>query len=47
MYKIISKEFEHKLIGNLNTIKEAEKEIKYITEKCDLYEENELEIIKE
>jgi len=45
MYKIISK--YHKLIENLKTLEEAEKELKYITEYCDLYKKNELKIIKE
>ena len=47
MYKIISKQFKHVLVGNLKTEKQAEEEIKYITEQCDLYKKNELEIVKE
>lgn len=46
MYKIISKQFKHELIGNLKTLKEANEELIYITEHCDLYKKEELEIIK-
>jgi len=45
MYKIISKQFKHILIGNLPTKEKAEEEVKYITEQCSLYKLDEIEII--
>jgi hypothetical protein len=38
---------KHVLVGNLKTMADAEKEVKYITEECSLYKRNELEIKKE
>ena len=46
MYKIIDKNSKQILVTNL-TLKQAKKEIIYITTKCDLYKKNELEIVKE
>jgi len=46
MYKIIVINSKQ-ILSEHSTLKIAEKEIEYITTKCDLYKKNELEIIKE
>lgn len=45
MYKIITKT-SRQVLSEHYKLKDAEEEIKYITEKCDLYKKEELKIVK-